>query len=130
MIRLVEDSYPIADLNFSVKNNINYILNTRNTLSVDEFLSLPNHSINSSNFGLPNINRLTLANESDKENLCACIKRALNYFEPRFVELEVTFQNYNKYKRIAQICASGKIDANNATINLFLHVTVWKFNCE
>ncbi len=130
MIRLVEENFSIADINFSVKNNINYILNTRNTLSVSEFLSLPNHSVNASNYGLPNINRLTLANESDKEKLCSCIKQALNFFEPRFIELEVSFQNYNKYKRIAQICASGKIDSNNATINLFLHVTVWKFNCE
>ncbi len=130
MIRLVEENVSIADLNFSVKNNINYILNTRNTLSVAEFLSLPNHSINSSNYGLPNINGLTLANESDKESLCSCIKLALNFFEPRFIELDVSFQKYNKYKRVAQICASGKINSNNATINLFLHVTVWKFNCE
>jgi type VI secretion system lysozyme-like protein len=130
MMRLVEENYSFKDIHYSVKHNIDYILNTRNTLSVDEFLSLSRHHINSSNFGLPNINRLTLANESDKENLCLCIKKALNFFEPRFFNLEVTFQNYNKYKRIAQICASGKIDSENATINLFLHVSVWKFNCE
>jgi type VI secretion system lysozyme-like protein len=130
MIRLVEENCSIAEIIFSVKINIDYILNTRNTLSVHEFLSLPIYNVNSSIFGLPNINRLTLANQSDIENLCLCIKRALNLFEPRFVELEVTFQNYNKYKRIAQICASGRIDSNNATINLFLHVAVWKFNCE
>lgn len=130
MMRLVEENYSLKDIHYSVKYNIDYILNTRNTLSVDEFLSLSKHSLNSSNFGLPNINRLTLANESDKENLCNCIKKALNFFEPRFIDLEVTFQNYNKYKRIAQISASGKIDSKNATINLFLHVSVWKFNCE
>lgn len=130
MMRLIDENYFNTDTETSVKNNINYILNTRNTLSVDEFLSLTNHSINSSNFGLPNINRLTLANESDKEKLCLCIKNALKYFEPRFIELEVTFQEYNKYKRIAQIRACGKINSNETTIHLFLHVTVWKFNCE
>lgn len=130
MMRLVEENHSFRDIVFSVKNNIDYILNTRNTLSVEDFISLSRHEVNSSNFGLPNINRLTLANENDKENLCLCIQKALNYFEPRFRNLEVKFQNYLRYKRVAQISVSGNIDTQNTTINLFLHVSVWKFNCE
>ncbi|WP_186645795.1 type VI secretion system baseplate subunit TssE [Fluviispira vulneris] len=130
MIRLLEDKYLQDDIHFSVKSNFDYILNTRNTLTVNEFLSLQASQLNSSNFGLPNVNKLSLANEEDKESLCSCIKLALNSFEPRFKNINVSFQNYDKNKRVAKICVSGFIDVNNATINLFLHVSVWKFNCE
>ena len=49
MIRLVGDKVCSADLKSSVKNNIDTILNTRNTLSVAEFLSLPGYSLSLSN---------------------------------------------------------------------------------
>ena len=79
---------PLIELRNAIRRDLEALLNTRQRhLSWPSGLTELNHSL--VNFGIPDVTRIDVATQQDRENFCRELEAAIRRHEPRFQSLKV-----------------------------------------
>lgn len=96
-----DESY--TNMQKSITENVYYILNTRNHLTIEEFLE---KKLTFLDFGVPDFISIYQSGSITELLIEECIKRAINSFEPRLAEVNVIMESEDEN---AFIVVNGKI---------------------
>ena len=109
----------------SIKLNIENILNTRNNLSVEEYIK-KSSSLSVIDFGIPELLNKPIPGADLEKKLCEIVEVAISSFEPRITNVIVEIEKSEKRKLFFRILASVKNKSIN--LNLVLNNLLWKID--
>ena len=108
-----------------IKNNIENILNTRNKLSIEEYLDKsPNLTV--LDFGIPDVFNKSLPGSDLGNTLSKVIEVALENFEPRITNVSLELDSSESKNLKFHISATVKNTSIN--LNLVLNNLLWKID--
>ncbi len=91
-------SQDLKELKQAVRRDLEWLLNTRHGIEeVSEDLQEVSNSL--AKFGLPDFTGLSSRNDDDRKDLIRNVETALKFFEPRFMNLNVTLEEVNMVDR-------------------------------
>ena len=113
------DVLSAAGVEASVLRELQRLLNSRSRLPLDEFMAAP---LTVLDYGIPDYSARSAQSESDRRLIAAAITRAIDTFEPRAADVEVTLINGASGKTIAlfRIAASVRVAQTVRRINFTL----------
>jgi type VI secretion system protein ImpF len=92
---LASRSRSLQQFKQAVKRDLEWLLNTRQTLKIPDELKELNHSI--ANYGLPDLSNVNVKSVNEQHNLEQLLERIIKIFEPRLedtiVKLEPVLEN-------------------------------------
>jgi type VI secretion system protein ImpF len=99
----------LAELKRSVKRDLEWLLNTRqNGIEIPETLEELNESL--AIYGLPDLTSLSVRNLNEQNRLSKSIENALRTFEPRFINVKVTFEPIDNTDRQLRFRIEAHLD--------------------
>lgn len=88
----------LKDFKQSIKRDLEWLLNTRAFAGeVDEKLEEVWKSVFC--YGITDFTGVSANNEGDKQQLTSVLEKAIEYFEPRFIDVKITLQPVNNLDR-------------------------------
>lgn len=84
-------SVSLAELKQSVRRDLEWLLNSRCFLKADE-IDLEETKRSVAFYGLPDITGLSVKDPAALKRLSAAVQTAIRNFEPRFLDLRITFE--------------------------------------
>jgi len=111
-----------------VRRNILNLLNTRCSLTLEDFLSMHADDFDFRYCGLPEINLLNFEGSAGVQILCDVIKTSVLIFEPRITNFEVHFTKYDALKKNVYLNMRGNLIGTLSNINIVLKLGVWEFS--
>ncbi len=106
-------SKSLRELKLSVRRDLEWLLNTRAYLgdSVDEASEVA-HSL--AVYGLPDFTGLSAKNPTEQKRLSKSVESVIKKFEPRFLDLKVTFEPPNNLERVFHFRVEARLDVDPA----------------
>ncbi len=106
-------SASLRDLRDAVRRDLEWLLNTRcYAEDVDNSLEEAPRSV--AFYGLPDFTGLAAKNASEQKRLANAVETALNYFEPRFLDLKVTLEPVHNIDRQMRFHIEARLDVEPA----------------
>lgn len=113
------DALSVGGIETSVARELRRLLNSRSRLSLEDFLAAP---LTVLDYGLPDYSARSVQSEADRRLIASAIVRAIEAFEPRVADVEVTLVDGSSGKTIAlfRIAASIRVAQTVRRINFTL----------
>lgn len=96
----------VRDLKAAVRRDLEWLLNTRRTIE-ESPASLKELGRSVYNYGLPDVTSLYLRSSKDQAFLLESIKAAVNFFEPRLLNVKVRMEPATDDKRVIRFAIEG-----------------------
>lgn len=80
-------------IQYSIYKNVDNIINSVNTLTIEDYLK---KKLTFLDFGVPDFLTLYQSNDISSEKIVDCVRHAIEAFEPRLLNVEVTFSEVSK----------------------------------
>jgi len=108
----------LRDLKAALRRDLEWLLNTRRT--IDEApASLKELERSLYNYGLPDVSSLYLRSINDQALLLDAIKMAIDIFEPRLMNINVTLESTSDEKRVIRFAIEGLLRMDPAPEQIF-----------
>ena len=102
-------SKSLRDLKTSVRRDLEWLLNTRRYVGeIAENMEETNRSV--AVYGLPDFTGSSAKSPGEQKRLVKQIETALKIFEPRFLDLKVTFEPMDNYERALKFRIDARLD--------------------
>jgi type VI secretion system protein ImpF len=113
------DALSVAGVEASVLRELRHLLNSRSRLPLESFLTAP---LTVLDYGIPDYSARSAQSEADRQLIAAAIVRAVETFEPRVADVDVTLVDGSSGKSIAlyRIAASIRVAQTVRRINFTL----------
>lgn len=89
--------------------DLEWLLNTRHGIKLPEGLEETKRSVVF--YGLPDFTGLSVANNNELKQLTKHIEDAINFFEPRFLDLKIIFEPITATERQIRFRVEARLDA-------------------
>jgi type VI secretion system protein ImpF len=96
----------LRELKAALRRDLEWLLNTRRTIE-ESSASLKELEHSLYNYGLPDVSSLYLRSPNDQETLLNAIKKAINLFEPRLLNVKVTLEPAADDARVIRFAIEG-----------------------
>ena len=106
-------SASLAELKQSVRRDLEWLLNTRCFLDPEE-IDLDEAKRSVAFFGLPDITGMSVKSLAEQKRLSAAVETAIRHFEPRFLDLKITFEPPSSTDRQMRFRIEASLDMDPA----------------
>ena len=111
-------SQSLRELKAALRRDLEWLLNTRRTIE-EPPASLKELEHSLYNYGLPDISSLYLRSSKDQETLLKAIRVAINFFEPRLLNIKVTLEPAADDTRVIRFGIEGLLRMDPAPEHVF-----------
>jgi type VI secretion system protein ImpF len=111
-------SQSLRELKAGLRRDLEWLLNTRRTIE-EPPASLKELERSLYNYGLPDVSSLYLRSSNDQESLLKAIRVAINYFEPRLMNIKVTLEPVAEDMRVLRFGIEGLLRMDPAPEHVF-----------
>jgi type VI secretion system protein ImpF len=108
----------LRELKAGLRRDLEWLLNTRRTIEASP-ASLKELERSLYNYGLPDISSLYLRSSKDQDTLLKAIRVAINYFEPRLLNIKVTLESAAHDTRVIRFGIDGLLRMDPAPEHVF-----------
>ena len=108
----------LRELKAGLRRDLEWLLNTRRTIE-ESPPSLKELERSLYNYGLPDISSLYLRSSKDQDTLLKAIRVAINYFEPRLMNIKVTLEPAADDTRVIRFGIDGLLRMDPAPEHVF-----------
>jgi len=108
----------LRELKAALRRDLEWLLNTRRTIETSP-ASLKELERSLYNYGLPDISSLYLRSSKDQDTLLKAIRVAINYFEPRLLNIKVTLEPASHDTRVIRFGIEGLLRMDPAPEHVF-----------
>jgi type VI secretion system protein ImpF len=108
----------LRELKAALRRDLEWLLNTRRTIEASPAsLKELEHSLY--NYGLPDVSSLYLRSPKDQALLLQAIKTAIDIFEPRLLNIKVTFEPASDDTRVIRFAIEGLLRMDPAPEHVY-----------
>ena len=108
----------LREMKAALRRDLEWLLNTRRTIEeAPASLKELEHSLY--NYGLPDLSSLYLRSSNDQEILLKAIRTAVNFFEPRLLNIKVTLEPTGDDRRVLHFAIEGLLRMDPAPEHVF-----------
>lgn len=108
----------VRELKAALRRDLEWLLNTRRTIEdAPESLKELEHSLY--NYGLPDVSSLYLRSSNDQDTLLKAIRVAINFFEPRLLNIKVMLEPAADDTRVIRFGIEGLLRMDPAPEHVF-----------
>jgi len=111
-------SQSLRELKTALRRDLEWLLNSRRTIE-ESPPSLKELERSLYNYGLPDVSSLYLRSSNDQESLLKAIRTAINYFEPRLMNIKVTLEPVGNDTRVLRFGIDGFLRMDPAPEHVF-----------
>jgi type VI secretion system protein ImpF len=108
----------VRELKTALRRDLEWLLNSRRTID-DSPASLKELTRSLYNYGLPDVSSLYLRSSKDQAFLLDSIKTAIDFFEPRLLNIKVTLESTADDKRVIRFAIEGLLRMDPAPEQVF-----------
>jgi type VI secretion system protein ImpF len=108
----------LRELKAALRRDLEWLLNTRRTIE-ESPASLKELERSLYNYGLPDVSSLYLRSPNDQGTLLKAIRVAINYFEPRLLNIKVTLEPAAGDTRVIRFSIEGLLRMDPAPEHVF-----------
>jgi type VI secretion system protein ImpF len=108
----------LRELKAALRRDLEWLLNTRRTIE-ESPASLKELERSLYNYGLPDVSSLYLRSSNDQNTLVKAIRTAINYFEPRLLNIKVTLEPAAAETRVLRFSIEGLLRMDPAPEHVF-----------
>ncbi|MGA9059226.1 MAG: type VI secretion system baseplate subunit TssE [Terriglobia bacterium] len=108
----------LRELKAALRRDLEWLLNTRRTIE-ESPASLKELERSLYNYGLPDVSSLYLRSSNDQGTLLKAIRVAINYFEPRLLNIKVTLEPAADDTRVIRFSIEGLLRMDPAPEHVF-----------
>ena len=108
----------LRELKAALRRDLEWLLNTRRTIE-ESPASLKELERSLYNYGLPDVSSLYLRSSNDQGTLLKAIRVAINYFEPRLLNIKVTLEPAADDTRVIRFGIEGLLRMDPAPEHVF-----------
>jgi type VI secretion system protein ImpF len=105
-------------LKAALRRDLEWLLNTRRTIE-ESPASLKELERSLYNYGLPDVSSLYLRSSNDQNTLLKAIRVAINYFEPRLLNIKVALEPAAADARVIRFSIEGLLRMDPAPEHVF-----------
>jgi len=111
-------SQSLRELKAALRRDLEWLLNTRRTIE-EPPASLKELEHSLYNYGLPDVSSLYLRSSNDQDTLLNAIRVAINFFEPRLLNIKVTLEPAADDTRVIRFGIEGLLRMDPAPEHVF-----------
>jgi len=111
-------SQSLRELKAALRRDLEWLLNTRRTIE-ESPASLKELERSLYNYGLPDVSSLYLRSSNDQNTLLKAIRTAINYFEPRLLNIKVALEPAAADARVIRFSIEGLLRMDPAPEHVF-----------
>jgi type VI secretion system protein ImpF len=108
----------LRELKAALRRDLEWLLNTRRTIE-ESPASLKELERSLYNYGLPDVSSLYLRSSNDQGTLLKAIRVAINYFEPRLLNIKVALEPAAADARVIRFSIEGLLRMDPAPEHVF-----------
>jgi type VI secretion system protein ImpF len=108
----------LRELKAALRRDLEWLLNTRRTIE-ESPASLKELERSLYNYGLPDVSSLYLRSSNDQNTLLKAIRVAINYFEPRLLNIKVALEPAAADARVIRFSIEGLLRMDPAPEHVF-----------
>jgi type VI secretion system protein ImpF len=108
----------LRELKAALRRDLEWLLNTRRTIE-ESPASLKELERSLYNYGLPDVSSLYLRSSNDQNTLLKAIRVAINYFEPRLLNIKVALEPAAADTRVLRFSIEGLLRMDPAPEHVF-----------
>jgi len=108
----------LRELKAALRRDLEWLLNTRRTIE-ESLASLKELEHSLYNYGLPDVSSLYLRSSNDQDSLLKAIRVAINFFEPRLLNIKVTLEPAADDTRVIRFGIEGLLRMDPAPEHVF-----------
>ena len=108
----------LRELKTALRRDLEWLLNTRRTIE-ESPASLKELERSLYNYGLPDVSSLYLRSSNDQNTLLKAIRVAINYFEPRLLNIKVALEPAAADARVIRFSIEGLLRMDPAPEHVF-----------
>ncbi|MGA2606899.1 MAG: type VI secretion system baseplate subunit TssE [Terriglobia bacterium] len=108
----------LRELKAALRRDLEWLLNTRRTIE-ESPASLKELEHSLYNYGLPDVSSLYLRSSNDQDSLLKAIRVAINFFEPRLLNIKVTLEPAADDTRVIRFGIEGLLRMDPAPEHVF-----------
>jgi type VI secretion system protein ImpF len=108
----------LRELKAALRRDLEWLLNTRRTIE-ESPASLKELERSLYNYGLPDVSSLYLRSSNDQGTLLKAIRVAINYFEPRLLNIKVALEPAADDTRVIRFSIEGLLRMDPAPEHVF-----------
>ena len=108
----------VRDLKAALRRDLEWLLNSRRTIE-ESPASLKELERSLYNYGLPDVSSLYLRSSNDQNTLLKAIRTAINYFEPRLLNIKVALEPAAADARVIRFSIEGLLRMDPAPEHVF-----------
>ncbi|MGB9488766.1 MAG: type VI secretion system baseplate subunit TssE [Terriglobia bacterium] len=108
----------LHELKVALRRDLEWLLNTRRTIE-ESPASLKELERSLYNYGLPDVSSLYLRSSNDQNTLLKAIRVAINYFEPRLLNIKVALEPAAADARVIRFSIEGLLRMDPAPEHVF-----------
>jgi type VI secretion system protein ImpF len=108
----------LRELKAALRRDLEWLLNSRRTIE-ESPASLKELERSLYNYGLPDVSSLYLRSSKDQGALLGAIKTAINFFEPRLLNIKVTLEPAGDDTRVLRFAIDGLLRMDPAPEHVF-----------
>jgi type VI secretion system protein ImpF len=108
----------LRELKAALRRDLEWLLNTRRTIE-ESPASLKELERSLYNYGLPDVSSLYLRSSNDQNTLLKAIRVAINYFEPRLLNIKVGLEPAAADARVVRFSIEGLLRMDPAPEHVF-----------
>jgi type VI secretion system protein ImpF len=108
----------LRELKAALRRDLEWLLNTRRTIE-ESPASLKELERSLYNYGLPDVSSLYLRSSNDQNTLLKAIRVAINYFEPRLLNIKVALEPAAADTRVIRFSIEGLLRMDPAPEHVF-----------
>ena len=108
----------LRELKAALRRDLEWLLNTRRTIE-EPPASLKELEHSLYNYGLPDVSSLYLRSSNDQDTLLKAIRVAINFFEPRLLNIKVTLEPAADDTRVIRFGIEGLLRMDPAPEHVF-----------
>ena len=108
----------LRELKAALRRDLEWLLNTRRTIE-ESPASLKELERSLYNYGLPDVSSLYLRSSKDQDSLLKAIRVAINYFEPRLLNIKVALEPAADDTRVIRFSIEGLLRMDPAPEHVF-----------
>src|SRR5271157_5658775 len=108
----------LRELKAALRRDLEWLLNTRRTIEASPAsLKELEHSLY--NYGLPDVSSLYLRSSKDQATLLEAMKRAIDFFEPRLLNIKLTLDSASDDRRVIHFSIDGLLRMDPAPEHVY-----------
>ena len=108
----------LRELKAALRRDLEWLLNTRRTIE-ESPASLKELERSLYNYGLPDVSSLYLRSSNDQDTLLKAIRVAINFFEPRLLNIKVALEPAAADARVIRFSIEGLLRMDPAPEHVF-----------